>query len=1478
MRSFAEHRKLEIKSRIYLVGIKEAIDHQFDALRIELSEALKLPPLDFDFMFVENVMYEKARQEDYAEVRAILESVIQYCKTNFYHALLAEATAAASAAVSVKDLEEKLMGDMTRMLGELKQKVLALLGSQRTTTDFSTDVGDSNLAATGSSAGNQTRAPSGLGANRMGGSRPTPAGTNRRSVASVPSPAGAASPASGYRGHDGSDLGFDTDSGAVPASSFQQGRRPVRGPYDWHAVGEERPVDPKTGERPAPYWSLFPKDGFLAGLGRVIGAPIRWLTRPIRRWYFNDPTRDMRKEHVDFIENMILENTAEIERVFDDFISQFLTFAQARIKDIIGAATGSPAASGTTATGSGGVPSTGGALGVLPAEKFSDPNVDNSNRAAQQTGAQTSDQKAGTDPNAVLDPAVSQNLQQKAEQGDEVAQDMIDSILQNIDAACSTLQIGYEPKYNRRWKGNSLDLTRLTIDGKPLKNLGNMIRLNRLVFERIYTMILKKPLPDYKRKAKDEQARAVHPQVVKEVAAFVGGLKYNDNSKHRILEVLLKLGAKILGKPVPPAPIRSKQAPADEKETTPNTATGTGANQGQQLPAAKGVGVDQTSQLPVDKVTGGGADQVKQLPVDKTPPGQNPIPDRLLNLIQRIEADEELRTAVIDLYGGGYEGKMQFLRWLDRNFDKGHYADNDEALFQKIVRDAQINAGYKGPAGSSSALAPDQASGAKADQVPPPKATLNQTGGNQNEAILVEKLKNEFDSMTRAGNPQAAWYVMPTDPAKLAYIKKYIQDKDFSNEIQLNAAVARVAALNAGVDPSDLDTPDVDQLDSADGGNTAQPNPADLEAAAKQGATDAVKAGNNQVTPNTDPVTLLKQEMEETRRDHEELAPFLPPPDANPLEFFPTLSELIKDKDLTDPEVRKSVLTQALVDKINADNNEAESPEPEVAGDNNNNNQPDPATLTAAAAEQGAADAAKITPKVDPVEIKPKKKNSKNKVTEPAPQTTGSDVPDNEMIEALKSLGGEGLNKAIDISPLIKAAAEGNRKIQQELEKMNIDWRALSGQQPKPSGGSILDQLKAAKAKKGGSGSIEPAPEAKSKRDRKKKDEMAPPPTTEVTPTPESAPEGESKPKSFSRRKFADWVKTREKLVKKLRGADNVERIVRAALDGDQASRKMLGSWNVNPEDFLENDQFSKIKFNRFLTEMALDPKNQAWLDKLLKAKGITPPAPAPKPTEQPPAPKATEPNPTPTAALQRSSMLDILRSIRAEKSKVEPEPLRATSDPKPAAAAKPSKVEPPTPKAVIQPPKMEPQPVRPQVQQPAAAPVVDGGEAYEQLLNDKEYGDRMEGINQIVMDAASDLVHFWASDEGKNSGDVVFDVLKNKALKAAAQKGMAEPNIPPEQAARHLASAITDLVDEELRKLCQTKGDVNTALDHLFMRQEQLKKEIEKADSYMTAKGPEIVGDIRGRQDAAADRFSSSIQDESFRGKVNKFKQLLTS
>ena len=304
MLSFADYRKEQLKETIKDVCLKEGVKKHFEILRLELLEAIKLPQvLSEGAGMAERAEYNLFVEEDFQYNRAFIEELIHLHKLHFHDELMMEVDmAAASPMADMDNFKAKLVEEVKRMMSELRDQIRAILNPEN---------GAAGPVASTSHDGGSAEAP----------------------AVDSPTPAAAHSSGNGSAGGGGAPMGSadnlqvgdHTPPAAAAAGGGGGGHYPNWSDYK----GDSRPD--QGGAQPANYGKLRPKDGFWSGMGRLA----RRATRPLRRIWHNDPTREMGKHMKrESVEQIITENWDQIEPLLVDFEKNMLGYIDTSFANI----------------------------------------------------------------------------------------------------------------------------------------------------------------------------------------------------------------------------------------------------------------------------------------------------------------------------------------------------------------------------------------------------------------------------------------------------------------------------------------------------------------------------------------------------------------------------------------------------------------------------------------------------------------------------------------------------------------------------------------------------------------------------------------------------------------------------------------------------------------------------------------------------------------------------------------------------------------------------------------------------------------------------------------------------------------------------------------------------------------------------------------------------------------------------------------
>jgi len=304
MRSFADYRKAQLRNAIRQSCLEEGVEQQFEILRLELLEAIRLPNQPHNNILAE-VQYNHTKKQDYAQNRYLVDQILQACKEDFYAELLAEAQGMVDVGTSLQELRDELIAKIKAFLNDLRS---AIGVATKTTRDLG--------QGTGVSAGAESPA---------GGAAPVGTPSPRAGHPAQPSAVSTGSTGSTGPASLGSQIYAD------PSGVYDQGAGGSDDYPRWSAYrGEVRPQQ-SSGFKPAPYGTMVPSDGVRGGLSRLW----RRITRPIRRIWHGDKAREMAKEHVVVLEGLFAENWDQVSAIIDNFEKDIVPYITRRIDQIV---------------------------------------------------------------------------------------------------------------------------------------------------------------------------------------------------------------------------------------------------------------------------------------------------------------------------------------------------------------------------------------------------------------------------------------------------------------------------------------------------------------------------------------------------------------------------------------------------------------------------------------------------------------------------------------------------------------------------------------------------------------------------------------------------------------------------------------------------------------------------------------------------------------------------------------------------------------------------------------------------------------------------------------------------------------------------------------------------------------------------------------------------------------------------------------
>lgn len=366
MLSFSSYRKKCIKESLHKFSARGSSAGLFEMLKIDLLETNSLPELLTENS-IDKAEFNVFKKEYQLRKNFIIEEVCDYAKDSFYDELMKEADVgtvqgapAASSGNSVSMLVNDLKTTIVQMVKELKDKI-----SSATSIPTSPDEEEEAGMSPAPSASTPSQAPV---SNK-------PAGATMGGGPSA-SPAAATS-------HQWPDMS---------GSQSQQ----------------QAPVGNSGGLN-----SLRPKDGWLAGAGRVLGRPFRDIGRYIKKNWFD--------ENVQFIESMLLEQNSEIIDLIDRFQQDLLKWLDSRSQEVASDA-GIPVSNPAASSDSVNAPADNG----IPQD-------------FRVVGGSAEKQASGTDPNVALGKAP--QVERSAEEGNPQAQKIVNMTKHNMDTALKLLKM-----------------------------------------------------------------------------------------------------------------------------------------------------------------------------------------------------------------------------------------------------------------------------------------------------------------------------------------------------------------------------------------------------------------------------------------------------------------------------------------------------------------------------------------------------------------------------------------------------------------------------------------------------------------------------------------------------------------------------------------------------------------------------------------------------------------------------------------------------------------------------------------------------------------------------------------------------------------------------------------------------------------------------------------------------------------------------
>lgn len=539
MRSFADYRKHQLRESLNKLSARGSSTALFEVLKLDLMETVVLPELLTESVIARND-FNHFRKDFQIHGRHVVETVCENAKLRFYDVLLQEADATATSAVNpstaLRMLRDELKGKISQMIKDLKAALMMGVSGGIGNAEEEDDA-DPTTAGSGGS---------GLMGPSTGSGSPAGATTPGRTSGS-PSPG--AAPGS-------------SSPGASPSSGGASGPTSTGGPTIGQSVGNI-------------FNKLRPADGWMAGVGRVLGRPFRDLGRYIKKNWYN--------EHKVLIEMMFIEHQADISDLLDRFEQELLAWFDQRAQEIfkdtgIGGAgiTPSAAPSPTSPTATP-VSSKPGAPGAPAGQDL------------QTVGTQAEKAAQGIEP-AVI--SGNSPVAQAAEDGNPDAQEQVHQHYENLMAGLQAIGLG--TTLTRGWgkhRGQVLDNPSLkrpgsviTVDGRPISDLevnvfrhgkpvadeqGNPVKkkigtsateLLREVVRRIYVNVFKQD-PDNPNLKSGRFPEAIFNYISTQLPGGLSGNLRGGSKSSLILELLLKVGAMKTGSAHTPKPIGPTPTP-----------------------------------------------------------------------------------------------------------------------------------------------------------------------------------------------------------------------------------------------------------------------------------------------------------------------------------------------------------------------------------------------------------------------------------------------------------------------------------------------------------------------------------------------------------------------------------------------------------------------------------------------------------------------------------------------------------------------------------------------------------------------------------------------------------------------------------------------------------------------------------------------------------------------------------------------------
>lgn len=446
MRSFSDYRKHCIRESLNQLTARGSSEALFDILRLDLLEAAQLPELLSESAMA-NSDFNRFRKDYQVHSHRAINTICNYGRAEFYDAVLAEADATMSTAMdhatAYRMLRDELKVKLSQMVKELKLAVSGAVSSR----DTDEEDADADPTTQGGPAG-ATGSP-------IGGAGPTGTPTG---------PSGSGSAGSGSRMNPGSTgtspgpMGGSGSAGGVGGGPTGGSTGSAGGPTVRGAFGDLMTA-------------LRPKDGWMKGLGRVVGRPFRDIGRYIKKnWY--DENRSL-------IESILNEQNTHVLDLIDKFEKDILQWFDQRSTEIAAQAGINLNAAGVASSGA--VFGSGAKTGSAPNPTTPGADATASNPATPTgtpqdfvpVGTKAQKQEDGTDPSVVDNPESEVN--RAAAAGDPKAQQIVYRHYENLMAGCKELGISVD-NITKNWSRHQgkdkdtpsgLSIEDIVIDGKP---------------------------------------------------------------------------------------------------------------------------------------------------------------------------------------------------------------------------------------------------------------------------------------------------------------------------------------------------------------------------------------------------------------------------------------------------------------------------------------------------------------------------------------------------------------------------------------------------------------------------------------------------------------------------------------------------------------------------------------------------------------------------------------------------------------------------------------------------------------------------------------------------------------------------------------------------------------------------------------------------------------------------------------------------